>query len=58
MFQKKSEDKHQPSIGMARDRQVGRSLQLVGRNVARQKNSRNLKLILNSGFFVRGFADS
>jgi hypothetical protein len=27
-------------------------------NVARQKKSRNLKLILNSGFFVRGFADS
>jgi hypothetical protein len=54
MFQKKSEDKHQPSIGMARDRQVGRSLWLVGRNVARRKKSRNLRLILNSGFFVRG----
>jgi hypothetical protein len=27
---------------------------VVGRNVARQKKSRNRRLILNFGFFVRG----
>jgi hypothetical protein len=53
MFQKKSEGKHQPSIGMARDRQVGRSFKLVV-EMSRLKISRNLKLIPDSGFFVRG----
>jgi hypothetical protein len=49
--QKKSEAKHRPSIAMARDRRVGRSLKLV---VSRARNSRNLKVVWNSGFFVRG----
>jgi hypothetical protein len=30
---------------------------LVSRNVARHKISRNSRLILNSGFFVRGLPD-
>jgi hypothetical protein len=54
MFQKKSEDKHQPSIGMARDRQVGRSLWLLVEMSRAKKKSRNPRLIRNSGFFVRG----
>jgi hypothetical protein len=53
MFQKKSEGKHQPSIGMARDRQFGRSLELLVECRA-PKISRNLKLMRNFGFFVHG----
>jgi hypothetical protein len=37
-----------PVIGKLEDRLV------VGRNAARQKKSRNRRLILNFGFFVRG----
>jgi hypothetical protein len=53
MFQKKTEGKQQPSIGMARGRQTGRSLKASDRNRA-PEISRNRRLIWNSGFFVRG----
>jgi hypothetical protein len=53
MFQKKSEGEHRPSIGMpVIDKLEDRSS--FWSTVTRQKIARNLKLISNSGFFVRG----
>jgi hypothetical protein len=57
MFQKKSEGKHLPSIGMARDRQVGRSLWLLV-EMSRAKNFAQPQADLEFRLFCAPLPDS